>query len=165
MPIHNAVDVVAVCLRSLARHALPARRILLLDDASTDPAIPRLLDRYRHRAPFVCERHPRNLGFTRTVNRGIALAGEDDVVLLNSDTQVTPGWLGRLRHAAYLRPQVGSVTAVSNNAGAFSVPRPGANAVPEAFGLERFARAIAQAAEHRYPEVPTGNGFCLYLRR
>lgn len=165
VPIYNAVQAVAVCLESLARHALPARRVLLLDDASTDPAISHLLDVYRHCAPFVCERNSRNLGFTRTVNRGMALAGEDDVVLLNSDTQVTPGWLGRLRYAAYYRSKVGSVTAVSNNAGAFSVPHSGSNAVPENFGLERFARVIAQTAERRYPEVPTGNGFCLYLRR
>ena len=43
----------------------------------------------------------RNLGFTLTANRGMREARETaDVVLLNSDTVVTPGWLEKLARCA-----------------------------------------------------------------
>jgi hypothetical protein len=42
----------------------------------------------------------RNLGFTLTANRGMREARPgSDVLLLNSDTVVTPGWLERSRAA------------------------------------------------------------------
>lgn len=165
IPVFNAVEALDDCLDSVARHTQMDCRILLIDDASTDPGVQQLLESYRSRWPFECYSNPNNMGFTRTVNKGLELAGRSDVVLLNADTRVTAGWLGRLRVAAYQRPEVGTVTPFSNNAGAFSVPKPGSNVVSEAFGLERFARAISQASLRRYPEVPTGNGFCLYIRR
>ena len=71
-----------------------------------------------------------NIGYTRTANLGLRLAGDADVVLLNSDTVVGPHWLRNLKIAAYRRERIGSVTAVSDNAGAFSVPREGDNAMP-----------------------------------
>ncbi|MGM1054033.1 MAG: glycosyltransferase [Pseudomonadota bacterium] len=165
IPVFNAVEALGDCLDSVAKHTQIDCRILLIDDASTDPGVQQLLESYRSRWPFECYRNSQNLGFTRTVNKGLQLAGRSDVVLLNADTRVTPGWLGRLRVAAYHQPDVGTVTPFSNNAGAFSVPKPGSNTVPEAFSLERFARAIGQASSRRYPQVPTGNGFCLYIRR
>ena len=165
IPVFNAVEALGECLDSVLQHSRIDCRIIVIGDASTDPAVQRLLDGYRDRWPFECYRNPRNLGFTRTVNKGLQLAGRADVVLLNADTQVTPGWLSRLRYAAYHRPRIGTVTPFSNNAGAFSVPEPDRNAIPETFGLERFARAITQASPRRYPQVPTGNGFCLYIRR
>ena len=38
-------------------------------------------------------RNRRNRGFVASVNSGIEAAGTHDVVLLNSDTEVPPGWL------------------------------------------------------------------------
>lgn len=165
IPVYNAVDAVADCLASLQAHTRMACRIIVIDDASPDPAVAQLLDGYRDVWPFECYRNEHNLGFTRTVNRGLQLAGRADAVLLNSDTCVTPSWLGRLRLAAYSQARVGTVTPFSNNAGAFSAPEPGTNELPDGLALEAFGRAIAQGALHRYPQVPTGNGFCLYIRR
>jgi GT2 family glycosyltransferase len=42
-----------------------------------------------------------NLGFVATVNRGMALSQDNDVLLLNSDTEVANDWLDRLQRAAY----------------------------------------------------------------
>jgi len=42
-----------------------------------------------------------NLGFTAGANQIIQEAGENDVVLLNSDTLCATGWLKELRRAAY----------------------------------------------------------------
>lgn len=165
IPVYNAVNEVRACLASLEAHTHLACRIIVIDDASPDPEVARLLAAYRDRWPFECYRNPDNLGFTRTVNRGLALAGRSDVVILNSDTRVTPGWLRRLRLAAYSGPRVGTVTPLSNNAGAFSVPEAGSNEPPGDMTLESVSRSLSQSSQRHYPRVPTGNGFCLYVRR
>ena len=57
-------------------------------------------------------------------------------------------------------------TPFSDDAGAFSAPEPGAeNPLPDWLGLDDYARLVTQVSARRYPEVPTGNGFCMYMRR
>jgi len=110
--------------------------------------------------------NPHNRGFTATANRGIAEAGDADVVLLNADAEVAPHWLAGLRAAAYARADTASATAVSDNAGAFSVPElERENPLPQGWTFHDAARALRQSAGHAYPRLPTGNGFCLYMKR
>jgi len=166
VPVFNVPAEVARCLKALASHLPASARALVIDDASTDPAIADLLARYEDRGGIEIIRHPVNRGYTATVNEGIRLAGEDDVVLLNSDTQVGPGWLTRLRYTAYADERTGSVTALSNNAGAFSAASQDAEAYcqsPDEF--DGLARAVAQMGKSESLLVPTGSGFCLYLKR
>jgi N-acetylglucosaminyl-diphospho-decaprenol L-rhamnosyltransferase len=51
----------------------------------------------------------RNLGYARGVNEGIRAAGEEDVLILNPDVQVTPGSLESLEAAAQSNPRAGIV--------------------------------------------------------
>ena len=106
-----------------------------------------------------------NLGFVKTANRGLE-ESEGDVVLLNSDVQVVPGWLRRLALAARSNPRAATVTPLSDNAGAFSAPEPGARAsIPPSLSGDEIGRLVAQRSQRRYPQTPTGNGFCMYIRR
>lgn len=166
VPVYNARDAVSDCLASLAIHLPAWAQVLIIDDCSTDPEMSPLLDRYAELPRFEKERNAQNLGYTRTVNKGIALCDGHDVVLLNSDTVVTERWLQNLRFVAYARDRVATVTALSNHAGAFSVPVIGReNVVPEGMTEQNFARAITTSAVGNLVEVPTGNGFCMYMRR
>ena len=47
--------------------------------------------------------------FVGAINRGMAL-GQNDVVLLNSDTVVTPGWLEKLRRCADSDARIGTIS-------------------------------------------------------
>lgn len=166
IPIFNAAREVAACIASVERHTRAPYRLVLIDDASTDPEIGAILDQYAERPHVVVVRHATNQGFTRNINLGIQLADVDDVVMLNSDTEVTPRWLHNLRLAAYSGERVGSATALSNAAGAFSVPQAGqVNELPTWLSLDEYARAVAQTSAVFWPRTPTGNGFCMYLRR
>ena len=166
VPVHNAAALVERCLASVLAHTTGRARLLVIDDASTDPAIAPLLARCTGLARVRVLRNPQNLGFTATANRGIAEAGADDVVLLNADAEVGPQWLSGLRRAACAAEDIATATAVSDNAGAFSVPElEQANALPAAWPFAASARALWQHAGLAYPELPTGNGFCLYIRR
>ncbi|MEO7062349.1 MAG: glycosyltransferase [Dokdonella sp.] len=166
VPVYNAPDLVARCLDAVLAHTTGRARLIVIDDASPDPAIALLLARYARLERVRVLRNDSNRGFTATANRGITRAGAADVVLLNADAEVGPNWLQGLRRAAYADPQVGTATAVSDNAGAFSVPElEQANPLPDAWPFDVCARALWQHAGLAYPELPTGNGFCLYIRR
>lgn len=166
IPVFNAAAAVRACLDSVLAHTTGRTRLLVIDDASTDPAIAPLLARLEGRAGIRVLANPRNLGFTATANRGIAEAADADVVLLNADTVVGPNWLTGLRRAVHCAADIATATAVSDNAGAFSVPElEQANPPPAAWSVEDTARALWQQAGQAYPELPTGNGFCLYIRR
>lgn len=166
VPVYNAPALVERGLDALLAHTRGRARLIVIDDASPDPAIAPLLARYAGLARIRVLRNDANRGFTATANRGIAEAGDADVVLLNADAEVGPNWLAGLRRAAYAGDDVGTATAVSDCAGAFSVPElEQANALPAAWSFEQSARALGQQAGLAYPALPTGNGFCLYIRR
>jgi GT2 family glycosyltransferase len=166
VPVYNAPTVVQACLDAVLAHTRGRARLIVIDDASTDADIAPLLARYAGLARVDVLANPENRGFTATANRGIAHAGKADVVLLNADTEVGPNWLAGLRHAAYSGDDVATATAVSDNAGAFSVPElEEANDLPSDWAFDDCARALWQQAGLAYPQLPTGNGFCLYIRR
>ncbi|HSN01239.1 MAG TPA: glycosyltransferase [Rudaea sp.] len=166
VPIYNSPQCVRRCIAALLRHTPAARRKILIDDASTDPAIGEILRQYAGRPDILIRRNERNLGYTATCNLGIELAGKADVVLLNADTQVGPRWLERLRLSAYCDVRIGTVTAVSDNAGAFSVPElENYCPIPERWMLEQTQRALLQQSGGCLPQLPTGNGFCMFVKR
>ena len=167
VPVHDAFDETLDCVHSILRHTElgGADSLLILDDASTDPRVRAMLEHFEGLAGITVVRNAENLGYTQTVNNGCMLAGADDVILLNSDTVVSAHWLRNLKVAAYRNDRTGTVTAVSNNAGAFSVPDPGTNTLPAGFDIDAVARSMVDGTPHLPFEVPTGNGFCLYIKR
>ncbi len=166
IPVYNAPDELEACLAAVARHTPRAARIVVIDDASTDERVRQVLDAHRSDPRLEMLENKENQGYTRTINRGIQHAGRNDVVLLNADTQVGPGWLGRLRLSAYSGERTATATALSNNAGAFSAPEINReNPLPQSISTTAIARAVAQASLRVRPVTPTGNGFCMYVRR
>lgn len=166
VPVYNAAEDLALCIDRLARFTPEAVEILLIDDASPDPAIAQLLEGAGLRPNMRVLRNAANLGFTRTVNRGLKETGRKHVVLLNSDARVTPGWIEGMLRAASSRPRVATVTAMSDRAGAFSAPRIGNdNPLPPGVDEITYARAFRRRALGVYPVVPTGNGFCMFVNR
>lgn len=165
VPVHNAPEALAECLDSVIGQTTFPAELLIIDDASTDPAIAPLLAQYGKRSGVRILVNESNLGFTATANRGLRET-TGDMVLLNSDVVVGPRWLENLHTAAHARSRVGTVTAISDNAGAFSMPVPGQpNAEHPALCAEDTIRAVSQESAGLLAEVPTGNGFCLYIKR
>ena len=97
VPIFNAPHDVARCLDALLEKTSEASRILLMNDASTDPRIGDLVaDAAARDSRVGIIVNPVNLGYTATVNRGLRASSPGHVAILNSDTEVTRGWLGRM---------------------------------------------------------------------
>ena len=167
IPVYDAAADVERCVESVLAHTDSAYRLVLIDDASPDPAIAAYFaELERRRLPqVVLLRNARNQGFTRTANRGMCLS-RADVVLQNSDTVVTKGWLATLARCAGSSDDIGTTTPFSNNAGICSFPHScESNALRIGDDPEITRAALALAAVPTYPDLPTGVGFCLYIRR
>jgi GT2 family glycosyltransferase/glycosyltransferase involved in cell wall biosynthesis len=164
--IHGACDAVRRCVDSVLVRTDRPYRLLLIDDASPQSAIATLLRSYGDRHPYVeVLSHEENRGYTATINAGCRHA-DGDVVLLNSDTEVTDGWLTKLQAVAYSRADVATVTPLSNAAGAFSVPEVNANLeLPGWLGVSDMGALVERLSDKVRSDVPTGNGFCMYIRR
>lgn len=170
VPVYNAPDDLQQCLDSVRRcTASGTYRVVVIDDGSPDPRIGELLRQLAQRAEWpelMVLSNPSNLGFVRTVNRGMAQSADRDVVLLNSDTIVTPSWLERIARAAAADPGIATITPFSNNAEICSFPRFCVdNKLAGLPPIDLIAQACGIGAAGVTVEVPTGVGFCMYIRR
>jgi GT2 family glycosyltransferase len=166
VPVFNGYESVKRCLDSVLAHSPPDCTIHILDDASSDLRLLSWLDELEAREPRVSvKRADENLGFVGNVNRGLASA-RGDVILLNSDTLVTPGWVEKLLACAASDPRIALVCPLSNNATILSVPlMNGDNPIPDGLGVERFGALVESVAARRYPRLPVAVGFCMLIRR
>lgn len=166
VPVYNAAEDLEVCIDRLQSFTPDGVEILLINDSSTDPRIAHIFEQAERLPNFRILNNERNLGFSGTINRGLSETGRKDVVLLNSDARVTPGWIDGLFRAAYHAPRIATVTPLSDRAGAFSAPDAGnENLLPQGIDEISFARCVRRTSRGLYPTVPTGNGFCMYVRR
>jgi GT2 family glycosyltransferase len=167
IPVYNAPEDVRRCVDSVLGHAHDDCRITLIDDASPDAAIAALfVELEARRLPQLrLLRNAWNIGFIGTANRGIE-GSRADVVLLNSDTVVTGDWLRAFRDCAASDARIGTITPFSNNAEICSFPRFCVNNLMDGEGdPESVGAAMSAAAVPTYPDLPTGVGFCMFIRR
>ena len=162
IPVFNAPAQLERCLAAVRKSVDAATDVIVIDDASSDPAVAELLE--SRCDGWTVIRQPENRGFVATANRGMREAGRRDVVLLNADTVPVGDWLQRIGRCAESDSTIASITPFTNNGEIASLPAfCQASAVPE--DPEAWARACRQAAGPCYPEIPTAVGFCMYMRR
>lgn len=171
VPVYRGLTDTRRCIESALRAPNELNwRLLVINDASPEPELTQWLRDLAQQPHFQARgellENESNLGFVATVNRGMTHAGDRDVILLNSDTEVAHDWIDRLSAAAYSQDRVASVTPFSNNATIFSYPRfceP--NEVPQGHDTASLDRLFSAHLKGQTLEVPTGVGFCMYIRR
>jgi GT2 family glycosyltransferase len=165
IPIYRGVEITQACIDSVLAHRDPNDLLILINDASPDAAMAGMLVPYGEVENVILVTNTDNLGFVRTVNRGMALAQGADIVLLNSDTVVHAGGLNELLHVAHTHPEIGTVTAISNNATIFSYPHTELRqpALEDISWPELAMVALAENAG-LCVDVPTGHGFCMLVK-
>ena len=167
IPVYRGRAETERCIESVLRSPqLIPREVVVIDDATPEPELSDYLDGLARRALVVLLRNDRNVGFVRSVNRGMSLHPERDVVLLNSDTEVANDWLDRLYRCAYRQQDIGIVTPFSNNATICSYPFDGwQGGVPGTLGLPALDELCSIANSERFVDIPTAVGFCMFIRR
>lgn len=167
VPVYGNPKLVQECLDTVAATVPQGTAVIVVDDASPGPEIAALLARYRALPRWRVLRHPENRGFPAAANTGLraaaALPGQRDAILLNSDTQVPPGWVEALRAAVHSSGDIGTACPLSNDASILSYPdAAGNNAL--AAPLRRLSVLAASANRGTLVEIPTAVGFCMYVR-
>lgn len=172
VPVYNALRETLDCLCSVRLQTTLPYTLTVIDDGS-ELDVAQALSAYRDRNPGLrLIRNETNLGYTRSANLGFAQARADWVVLLNSDTLVTPGWLEGLLACAESDPAIKFVGPLSNAASWQSVPavldagrKFKVNALPSGYTPADMARLVACYSRRAYPRVRLLNGFCTLIHR
>jgi GT2 family glycosyltransferase len=159
---HEGLPFTKLCIETLlAGTADPAVEVLVIDNASRDGTVEYLTGVVERDARIHIVANPKNLGFPAACNQGLALARAPALVLLNNDTMVAPGWLGRLL-AALEDDRTGLVGAVTNRIGNEAE-------VPTGYdtwgGFLGEARARSHFHRGKTFEIQTVTMFCMAMRR
>jgi GT2 family glycosyltransferase len=99
------------CLEAVAALDPAPGRVLVVDNASSDGTAAQVAARF---PAFDLIRNPRNLGFAAGMNVGIKAllrldAPPENIVLLNQDTLVDPGWLAAITAPLAENPRIAAV--------------------------------------------------------
>ena len=164
VPVFQAADRLAALLDSLSECCPGEQALLFIDDGSQCEEIDRYLTDFCLRSSTrVWVKEKQNRGFVGTANLGMSIA-RGHVLLLNSDTIVTPGWLERMVRCLESDTRIGTVTPWSNNAEICSIPRfVENNPVPP--DPAKVAGVISSTGLPMYPTLPTAVGFCMLIRK
>ena len=169
VPVFRGFDETANCLYTVLKtrvHGLLPYEVVVVDDASPVPQIVDLLDRLHDLGLIRLLRNKTNRGFVKSVNEGMRLNADRDVILLNSDTEVYGDWVDRLHRAAYSREDIGTVTPFSNNATICGYPNfPGVFNGAFEVGFAKIDQLAKSANAGQTFEIPTAVGFCMFIKR
>ncbi|WP_162564253.1 MULTISPECIES: glycosyltransferase [Microbacterium] len=170
VPLYGDIPTAARCVRSVLDHVdLDFHRLLIVNDCGpeVDEMERQILAIIDGVDGVVYARNERNLGFVGTCNRAVTEldTSENDVLLLNSDAQLSAGTVDELSTVLYLSEKHGVVTARSNHATIATLPlrtRSGEEASPER-SREVFDEIASELP--RYSIAPVAHGFCFLARR
>ena len=126
IPVYNALEYARQCLESVYHAASRVHFEVIVVNNGSSPDVARWLSSEIERRPGLSVlSFDRPLGFSRAVNEGARKARHAFLVILNSDSAVTDGWLdgldGTMRSR---RRRIGIVSPVTNHCG------PGPQLVP-----------------------------------
>lgn len=170
--VHDALEDVRICLWSLLHNATRPFHLIVVDDGS-GPEMAAMLDGLAQREPEIelIRNDGPDHGYTIAANIGLRASTGAHVVLLNSDTVVSPDWLERLVACAESDRRVGVVGPLSNAATHQSVPaviedgRWAINDLPAWLTVDTMSLLVAELSGRERPRVPFVNGFCYSMTR
>ncbi|MBD3426354.1 MAG: glycosyltransferase [Candidatus Omnitrophica bacterium] len=150
-------DLLEKCVQSVLEHTRVPSRLIIVDNASKDPAVSGYLHKIHGNSRVSIEKvfSERNAGFAAGMNKGMRLSEAPFVCLLNNDCIVTEGWLEELIAVASSGEDIGIVNPQSNTFG--SRPDEGAS-IDDHGKLLRYGKG-------RFVELGHAVGFACLIKR
>lgn len=167
IPVYGGVQETRQCLDSVLSNPQRAPfELVVIDDASPERELKVYIEHLAEAGSITLLRNKNNIGFAATVNRGMALHPDRDVLLLNSDTEVANDWLDRIRGCALSDLKIGTVTPFSNDATICSYPVfCQENSLPQGWDVRSLDRLFSDTNSGAIVDIPTAIGFCMYIKR
>ncbi|HEY5625426.1 MAG TPA: glycosyltransferase [Dehalococcoidia bacterium] len=159
---HNSADAIRRCVDSIREHTEDGLyELIVIDNASSD-GTPAYLHTLTDAQVVLSED---NSGFAAGCNQGLRLARGDYLLLLNPDTAVTEGWLGRLVAHAERHDDVGAVGPVSNGTGELQLDPLAETQFEDMEQLQDYARRVAKKNRGKSWNFHRLAGFCILVKR
>ena len=159
----NQLKHTKLCLQSIEKCTPQPHELILVDNGSTDGTLGYLRKYANDRNNVRVISNKENLGFAAGNNQGLAVANGNYVLMLNNDTVVTEGWLGRMLSVFERYPEVGIVGPVSNNiSGPQQVKEASYRSLDD---MPSFAKKWSAEHDGQSMEFQRVVGFCLLAKR
>ncbi len=164
IPIYNGLHFLKILLPQIFERSDIPFRLLLINDCSPDKEIIPFLESFNSKKNVIIINNATNLGFTGSVNKALKET-KNDVVLLNTDTEVPINWLSRLFNPIFTDPKVATVTPFSNCATIASFPNYDDNPIFENLNVQQLDDLFKSFVKPGSIEMPTGVGFCMAISK
>ena len=166
IPVYNGFDFISILFSQLKKHTNGKYKIYVIDDCSTDERVKPFLDAQKNVFDDVeIIYNAENQGFVKSVNAGLALT-TNNVVILNSDTDIPAGWLERLMYPIWTNDSIASVTPMTNAGTVASFPLVlQDNEIFLGMDVNDIDETFKKYHPATYVETPTGVGFCMAMSR
>ncbi len=164
IPVYNGYTYLKKLLQTVVLTKMKFR-LILINDKSTDERVNKLLEQYAvQNSHVILIRNEQNLGFVKTVNRGLETA-KNHVALVNTDVELPELWLERLMLPILNDEEVASSTPYTNSGTLLSFPERGRDNRPF-LGLDvQEIDSEFLKIRPRYGKIPTGVGFCMGMSK
>lgn len=161
IPCHGGVEDTRRCIEALlAQRDAPALEILVVDNASPDETA-------QLGGEFAGARvlaQDTNLGFAGGVNRGLAAARGELVLVLNNDTRAAPHMVARMLRGLATDSRIAAIAPVSNHVkGTARIDVGNIGATPE--GSAEIDATLGASWSGVLQDTDTLAGLCLLMRR
>ena len=160
IPIYNALDDVKKLLNSIMKnYNFHLGEILLINDSSNAETSLYLQKISQKISDFKLFQNEKNLGFIKTCNKGIKLAQNDIIVLLNSDTEIPPEFCERIIKCFKSSAKIGVASPISAHSTSYSIP------LKKNYTLEKMNQRLRKKHKCTYPLIPSAEGYCFCIRK
>ena len=159
----NQLEYTKKCIESIRKHTPEPHEIIFVDNGSSDGTVQWLRAQIRDNPHYKLLENPKNLGFARGCNQGMAMASGNYLLLLNNDVVVAEGWLSGLMDCLKTAPDAGIVGPLTNSiSGPQQVCDPSYRSVDD---LDACAAAFRNRYRHRRLPFARIVGFCILFKR
>lgn len=169
IPVYKDWSTLKLCISSLKSCVSDRNKVLLINDMGPDweKIENNILSEIEGYENFQYFRNDKNLGFVKTCNRAVFELdhSENDILLLNSDTEVTPGFLEEMQSVLYAAEKHGVVCPRSNNATLLTIPVK--NELNRNITASESYSVYLQIKDSlpKQQVMPTGVGFAFLIKR
>ena len=127
IPIYKAPEWVKLCVYALFTNTNPKiiNKVYLINDCDDDfttNCLKNLKAKYGNK--IVLKQNGQNLGFIKTVNKGLNLSSADYILLLNSDCLIAKNCIEKLINHLEKDSKIGLICPLASNAANITLPMP-----------------------------------------
>lgn len=171
VPVYGDWPSLKKCIESLVQCVEMRHTVMLVNDCGPDVEMleKNIKKAIKGQSNFKYFRNESNLGFVGTCNKAVSLdKTKNDILLLNSDTMVTEGFLDEMLKVLYMTYKHGAVCPRSNNATIASVPFIFKDGDIDKERHVEYTKKVYSRVKDYLPEytlAPVAHGFCILIKR